>query len=111
MGLEGTFNDYLDSWTAHCDRIPYEAGVQPYLDCDGYRGLIALGDCILPLLHRRIKDDQDFSLDMIPLLLEGIVGGDSFSVPSNIRGDVASCGEYAKSWLEEHFGKDASSSL
>ena len=107
MSLESRFNQAVVEWIEHSKRpdVLVSSSVQPLLDCDAYRGIVAMGSEVLPLILRMLEqpsEDPKFPLinaHGLAAVVREIVGP-KFSVPDEIKGRVSAMGDYTRRWLD-----------
>ncbi|MBW2995063.1 hypothetical protein KY312_01820 [Candidatus Woesearchaeota archaeon] len=49
--LEEKFNKYAEEWKKHCENNSIHSFPWPYLDCDAFRNIVAMGKDALPLIR------------------------------------------------------------
>ncbi|MEK6917734.1 MAG: hypothetical protein AABW51_02190 [Nanoarchaeota archaeon] len=57
MALEDKFNQAVSEWREHCKNNSFHSVISPYLDCEAYRNIIAMGPAILPLIRDQLKKE------------------------------------------------------
>jgi len=49
--VEEEFRKHLDNWRRHCEEVSIISALKPYLDCEAYRSLVAMGKKVLHLIR------------------------------------------------------------
>ncbi len=57
--MEDNFHQAVEEWREHCSRNSFHSMPQPYLDCDAYRRLVAMGPKVLPLIREEYAKPQE----------------------------------------------------
>ena len=57
MGLEDKFNEAVKEWKEHCKKNPFYSSPQPYMDCDAYRKIVAMGPEVLHLIRKEYASE------------------------------------------------------
>lgn len=61
--LEERFNGVLGRWKEHCRRNSVHSFAQPYLDCDAYREIVAMGLQVLPLIRDQLNGEYETAMN------------------------------------------------
>lgn len=56
--LENNFKQAVNEWKKHCYKVRHHSVDEPYLDCDAYRTIIAMGPKVLPLIRKEYAKPQ-----------------------------------------------------
>jgi hypothetical protein len=108
--IDDVFREAIDEWKEHCQNNAFYRMPGPYLECDAYEQIVAMGSAALPLL-RKIYD-ADISVDpeiervqaYIIYAVQDIIGKD-FSIPDEINGRISAMQGYTLEWLNENMHK------
>ena len=59
MPVREEFDQALGEWKDHCKRNSFYSMPQPYIDCDAYRRIVAMGPEVLPLIREEYSRPQE----------------------------------------------------
>jgi len=62
MLLEENFHQAVEEWREHCGRNGMHSLPEPYLDCDAYRRIIAMGQQVLPLIRNQLNSEHETAM-------------------------------------------------
>lgn len=99
--LEQRFNKNMEAWREHCAKIPAYSDWAEFINCEGYRNLVAMGKEILPLLKKAYYSESGGSHLILIDIVGDIVGSD-FQIPRWTMHSMGLMQRYTIRWLDQN---------
>jgi hypothetical protein len=72
MDVTERFRRLTGEWARHCQRVAFSSNTNDRLDCEAYRGLVALGPTAVPLVMGRLGAGEDLPWEFVLQEVTGI---------------------------------------
>ena len=105
MSTRTEFNRLFKEWKKYCSGdVRFSSNPMDYLNCDAYRGIVAMGPAVLPLIREAYSKGEDINtlgFGSFSSIISQVVG-DDFKIPEEIHGHRDRTRKFSMQWLDKN---------